>query len=60
MRWTKSYSETDVASDHYPVLLETEYGGQYSGSASNDQFQWDVELEPSVFEPNIPPDYEQM
>ena len=25
-----------------------------------DQFQWDVELDPSLFEPNIPPDYEQM
>ncbi len=24
------------------------------------QFQWDVELEAGVFEPNIPPDYEQM
>ncbi len=22
-----------------------------------DQFQWDVELDPSLFEPNIPPDY---
>ena len=25
-----------------------------------DQFQWDVAIDPSVFEPNIPPDYEQM
>jgi len=41
----------------YPVLLETEFEG---GSASIDQFQWDVELDPSVFEPNIPADYEQM
>ena len=24
------------------------------------QFQWDVELEAGVFEPNIPPDYKQM
>ena len=44
----------------YPVLLEAEFEGKYSGNASNDQFQWDVKLEPSVFEPNIPPDYEQM
>ncbi len=44
----------------YPVLLETEYESQYSGTASVDQFQWDIELEPSIFEPNIPPDYEQM
>ena len=41
----------------YPVLLETESEG---GSASVDQFQWDVELDASIFEPNIPPDYEQM
>lgn len=25
-----------------------------------DEFKWDVELEPSIFEPNIPPDYTQM
>ena len=25
-----------------------------------DQFQWDAAIDPSVFEPNIPPDYEQM
>ncbi len=25
-----------------------------------DQFQWDVELDPSLFEPNIPPDYKQL
>jgi hypothetical protein len=23
-----------------------------------DQFQWDVQLDPNIFEPNIPPDYE--
>ncbi|MBL7188643.1 MAG: hypothetical protein ISS70_20150 [Phycisphaerae bacterium] len=44
----------------YPVLLEAEFKGQYSGNAAIDQFQWDVELDTSVFEPNIPPDYEQM
>jgi hypothetical protein len=44
----------------YPVLLEAEFKGQYSGSATIDQFQWDVELDASVFQPNIPPDYEQM
>jgi outer membrane lipoprotein-sorting protein len=44
----------------YPVLLESEFEGKYSGKTSFDQFQWNVELEPSVFEPNIPPDYEQM
>jgi hypothetical protein len=25
-----------------------------------DEFQWDVEFEPSIFEPNIPPDYTPM
>ena len=44
----------------YPVLLEAEFEGQHSGNASIDQFQWDVELDANVFEPNIPPDYEQM
>ena len=44
----------------YPVLVESEFTGQYSGEMVIDQIQWDVELEASVFEPNIPPDYEQM
>ena len=44
----------------YPVLLEAEFEGTFSGKASLSQFQWDIELEPSVFEPNIPPDYKQM
>ena len=44
----------------YPVLLEAEFEGEYSGNASIDQIQWDVELDAGVFEPNIPPDYEQM
>ncbi len=44
----------------YPVLLKGEFTGQHSGNMVIDQFQWDVELDPSVFEPNIPPDYEQM
>jgi hypothetical protein len=25
-----------------------------------DQFQWDVELDPNLLEPNIPPDYVDM
>ncbi|MHC4626666.1 MAG: hypothetical protein ACYTDV_06765 [Planctomycetota bacterium] len=44
----------------YPVLLEAEFEGKLSGSATIDQIQWDVALEASIFEPNIPPDYEQM
>ena len=44
----------------YPVLLEGEFHGESSTNVVFDQFQWDAELDPSVFEPNIPPDYEQM
>jgi hypothetical protein len=44
----------------YPVLLEVEFEGMFSGKTSFDQFQWDIELEPSVFEPKIPSNYEQM
>ena len=48
----------------YPVMLEGEVTGggeeklQITGVL--DQFQWDVELDPSIFEPNIPPDYVDM
>ena len=46
----------------YPVLLESKISGEHNGEALDsegvmDQFRWDVDLEPSVFEPNIPPDY---
>jgi hypothetical protein len=43
-----------------PVLFEGTFKGEYSGESIMDQFQWDVELDESIFEPNIPPDYEQM
>ena len=43
-----------------PVLLESTFKGEYDGESVMDQFQWDVELDASVFEANIPPDYEQM
>ena len=45
----------------YPVMLEGEVTGggeeelQIKGVL--DQFQWDVELDPSLFEPDIPADY---
>jgi hypothetical protein len=48
----------------YPVLFECnavnrpQDGGQIE--VVMDQFQWDVELDPSEFEPKIPPDYELM
>lgn len=47
----------------YPVLCEggrIGEDGKLQIKAVLDQFQWDVELDTSEFEPNIPPDYEQM
>ena len=45
----------------YPVLLEGSAVREADGVRIEvvlDQFQWDVELDPSEFEPKIPPDYE--
>jgi hypothetical protein len=49
----------------YPVLYESKMSGEYEGQvweseSVTDQFQWDVELNPGIFEPNIPPDYERI
>ncbi|MBN2133548.1 MAG: hypothetical protein JW741_28870 [Sedimentisphaerales bacterium] len=44
----------------YPVLLEGEFHGESNTNMTFDQFQWDAEFDASVFEPNIPTDYEQM
>ncbi len=50
----------------YPVWYESKMSGEYEGQewgeseSVMDQFQWDVELDPSIFEPNIPPDYERI
>ena len=44
----------------YPVLLDTEItrkNGQIRIGGVVDQFQWDVELEESMFEPDIPDGY---
>jgi len=51
-------AETD-----YPVLIDCKVTIELDGEAkatewTMDQFQWDVDLEPSLLEPNIPPDYE--
>ncbi|HUT28216.1 MAG TPA: hypothetical protein VMX13_00380 [Sedimentisphaerales bacterium] len=49
----------DVATG-FPVLIEYEAladGGTFKISTVMDQFQWNVELGPEVFEPNIPADY---
>jgi hypothetical protein len=51
----------------YPIRCEGEYDG-YNGEDGQllhhefvvDQFQWDVDIDPGLFEPNIPPDYQQM
>jgi hypothetical protein len=45
-----------------PVRIEVEMVGMESGQMRPhkyvmENFQWDVELDESVFEPNIPPDY---
>ncbi len=49
---------------NYPVLCEgnvtaTVEGQTHASEWVLDQFQWDVELAPSLFEPNIPSDYEE-
>ena len=49
----------------YPVLFESEINIEVEGEAMSsecamDQFQWDVELDPGIFEPNIPPDHSDM
>jgi len=49
----------------YPVLYESKMSGEHEGQVWEsesvmDQFQWDVELDPGIFEPNIPLDYERI
>ena len=49
----------------YPILYESKMSGEYKGDmweseSVMDQFQWDVELDSGIFEPNIPPDYERV
>lgn len=53
------------AESKYPILFESRITGEVDGKVSTsefvmDQFQWDEELDPSLFEPNIPPDYVSM
>ena len=53
------------AETKYPVLFESKMSGEAEGKAMSsewvmDQFQWDVELDPSFLEPNIPSDYTDM
>lgn len=44
----------------YPVLFEGDFNGPEKNYTVFDQFQWDVAIGPSIFEPNIPAGYEQM
>jgi len=53
------------AETQYPVLFEWKVNAEAEGQvvasdAVMDQFQWDVEMDPSLFEPNIPTDYQSM
>ena len=53
------------AATGYPVRFEGELSGEAEGEAITsecvmDQFQWDVELDPSLFELTIPDDYVSM
>ena len=44
----------------YPIQLETEYvrhNGEIHFEIVQDEFQWDLELDESLFEPNIPEGY---
>jgi hypothetical protein len=49
----------------YPVLFESKMSGEYKGQRDEsgcviDQFQWDVTLDSSILDPNIPSDYERI
>jgi hypothetical protein len=53
------------AKTEYPVLFEGKIHAEAEGKTMSseclmDQFQWDVELDSILFEPNIPPDYKDM
>jgi len=50
---------------HYPMLCEGNATVQIDGKSQTrewtmDQFQWDVELAPSLFEMSVPADYEEI
>ncbi len=53
------------AKTQYPVRFEGQIEAEAEGQAISsdcvmDQFRWDVDLDPKIFEPNIPADYEQI
>jgi hypothetical protein len=48
----------------YPIMYETKLRAERKGKVQEqesvmDQFQWNVELDPNIFEPTFPPDYTQ-
>ena len=51
------YEAEVVTSDTYIKLVTG--GKPVEAKVTSDEFQWNVELEPSIFEPNIPSDYTQ-
>lgn len=56
--WVNAETEYPLRFE-YEITIEAE--GQVLGSEGvMDQFQWNVELDPNLFEPNIPPDYVSM
>jgi outer membrane lipoprotein-sorting protein len=53
------------AKTEYPALFEAKIHAEAEGKTMSsqsvmDQFQWDVELDPNLFVPNIPSDYTDM
>jgi hypothetical protein len=52
------YEAELVISDRHTTFFTGGKAGQVK--VIGDKFQWDMELEPSIFEPNIPSDYTPM
>jgi len=53
------------AESKYPIMFESRITGEIDGKVLTsesvmEKFQWDKELDPNIFEPNIPPDYVSM
>ena len=56
--WVNSDTEFPILLE-WKVMIEVD-GNVMAKECMLDQFQWDVELDPSLFEPNIPSDYTDM
>jgi hypothetical protein len=60
--WLRLWVDVET---QYPVLVEYKTSAEHNGQVMGregimDNFQWDVDLDPSLLEPNIPPDYKDM